>query len=508
MKRIFEHFWGIAGRMTPSQIVLLVMTAAVLVAGTLLIVNWASRQYYSPVYSNLSAEESGEVVDKLKELGISYQISDDGNTIRVPSGDVHEARMKLATAGLPSPQNIGYALFDQSSIGMTDFLQKVNYRRALEGELARTITGMEEVSATRVHLVIPEDHLFKEDQNPTSASVVLKLKGQGLTERQLKGITYLVASAVEGLTPGHVTLIDYSGNLLSSQEGSDETALLSSSQFELRKNVEKYLEQKAQTLLAGVIGPGRAVVRVTADLNFEQQSTQIESYDPDNVAIRSEQRSTQRGNQSESQPADQTGNPQTSTNTDNNEDIITNYEVPKTVKNIVGEIGAIDRLTVAVIVDGTYEEKVSPEGVTTQEFVERTPEEMTRLASIIKNAVGYSESRSDQFEIVNVPFDNHLLETSRQEIDGMTDYSNYIELGKKIGTGLLLIVGFFYVKKKLKKVMSTVAKYVPPPPPLRTLAEQEIEQLPQKPKLIDTMRAQAHGKNEEIAKVIKTMMSE
>lgn len=509
MKRILDHFWGLVGRMTPSQIVLLSLTAVAVIVGTLLILSWAKSQYYSPLYTGLSSEEAGEVVEKLQEMGVSYQIADNGSAINVPAGDVHEARMKLATAGLPSPKNIGYALFDQSSIGMTDFLQKVNFKRALEGELARTISEFDEVAAARVHLVIPEDHLFEEDQNPPSASVVLKLRGINLAQRQLKGISYLVASAVEGLLPDQVTLIDYSGNLLSSQTSSDESAMLSATQFDMRKNVENYLERKAQTLLASVIGANKSIVRVTADLNFEKTNTQVESFDPDNVAIRSEQRTSQKGNQSENIPSEAAASAQTSTVTDNTEDIITNYEVPRTVKNITGEVGRIERLTVAVMVDGTYEETISPEGLSEQIYKERTQEELDRLAGIIKNAVGYSESRSDKFDIVNVPFDNSLLDNSKDELGSLADYSNYIEIAKKVGTGLLLLLGFFYFKKKAKRIVAAVAKYVPPPPaPARHITEQEIEQQPQKPKLIDTMKAQAEGKNEEIAKVIKTMMTE
>jgi flagellar M-ring protein FliF len=511
MKRIIEHLWSTVGRMAPSQIVLAVFVVVGVIGGTVLILTWAKAQYYVPLYSNLSAEEAGEVVNQLEVMGVGYEISDGGSSISVPSDVVDKTRMKLAAEGLPNPQNIGYALFDKSSIGMTDFLQKVNFRRALEGELARTIAGLEEVDGARVHLVIPEERLFEEDENPPSASVVLKLRGSSsLRKSQLRGISYLVASAVEGMAPENVTLIDYNGNLLSSERAGDETAMLSSTQFELRKNVEKYLEHKAETMLAGVIGPGRAIVRVTAELDFEQTSTVIESYDPDAIAIRSEQRTSQKATESSNQPTNGS-QAQTSKVDDNVEDIITNYEVPKTVSNVIGEVGTIKRLSIAVLVDGTYEETISPEGVEELEYISRTPEELNRFAAITKNAVGYSDTRQDQFEIVNVPFDNAMLETAREELDGSGNWSTYFKYGRQIGLILLLVVAFFYLKKRVKRVLSAIAKYVPPPPPpprAQTAEEQEIEQKPQKPKLIDTMKAQAQGKNEEIAKVIKTMMSE
>ncbi len=523
MKRLFEHFYGVVGRMAPSQILLAAIVVIGMVAGTIMIVSWARSQYYAPLYTGLSAEDAGKIVERLKEMKVAYQIGDNGGSVSVPSSDVYETRMTLATAGLPSPQNIGYALLDQTNIGMTDFLQKVNYRRALEGELARTITGLSEVAAARVHLVIPEDRLFREDQHAPTASVVLKLQGaMPLNKRQLQGVAYLVASSVEGMTPDKVTIIDSDGNLLSGVQASDESAMLSATQFDMRKNVEDYLEKKAQSLMAGVIGSGRAVVRVTAELNFEKSNTQIEQYDPDLVAIRSEQRTSQKGSQSEGSLA-QTGTAAeagaagaatipttapTNTSSDNSEDVITNYEVSRTIRNIIGEVGSIKRLTVAVMVDGAYKESKTPEGEITREYQARTQEELNRFASIIKNAVGFSDARADQFEIVSLPFDNTELETSRKELEEPSKLVTYLPLAKKVGTILLLLVAFLYIKKKLKRMFGAIAKYVPPPPPPLSLAEPEIAAKPQKPRLIDTMKTQAKGKNDEIAKVIKTMMAE
>lgn len=506
MKRILEHFYNVAGRMTPSQIILIIAVAAGIIIGTVLIINWAKSEYYTPLYTNLSAEDAGRIVERLQEMGVSYEIGDKGAAISVPSGQVYETRMKLASAGLPNSKNIGYALFDETNIGVTDFVQKVNFRRALEGELAKTISGLSEISAARVHLVIPEDKLFKEDENPASASVVVKLGGTTLSRSQVNGIAYLVASSVEGMSAENVTIIDYDGNMLSSQHSGDPTATLTATQFEMRKNVESYLENKAQTLLNSVVGPGRSIVRVTADLSFEQNKTQIEEYDPDQVAIRSEQRSSREGAESQAEP----GQPPTTTMSvsDDATDIITNYEVSRTVKNIIGEVGNIKRLTVAVMVDGNYEESTSPEGVTTEEFIERSPEELQRLSSIIQNAVGYAESRNDKFEIVSVPFNHNFLVDSREELDTMSQWNTYIEWGKKIGLVLLLIAAFFYLKKKLVKVFKAIAQYIPPPPPPQSMAEETITQKPQKPKLIDTMKEQTRGKNEEIAKVIKTIMTD
>jgi flagellar M-ring protein FliF len=507
MKRIFDHFYELIGRMTPSQVVLAALVVVGVIAGTVVIFNLARSQYFVPLYSNLSSEDAGKIIEKLREMKVQYEIVDGGASISVPSDDVYETRMKLASNGLPSPQNIGYALFDETNLGMTDFVQKLNYRRALEGELARTIGSLTEVSAARVHMTIPEDKLFKEDQNAPSASVVLKLNGgTTLAKRQLQGIAYIVASSVEGMKPEDVTIIDYDGNLLTAPQSNDPSAMMSATQFEMRKNVESYLEQKAQSMLSGVIGGGRAVVRVSAELNFEQNNTQIEEYNPDLVAVRSEQRTASKGNEQESVP----GAPPVTTSSNSNDanDIITNYEVSKTIKSIIGEVGSIKRLTVAVMVDGNYEDVESPEGEAQKKFINRTPEELDRFGSIIKNAVGYSEARSDLFTIVDLPFDNSILEVSRKQLDSTGQWETYLYYGKKVGLVLLAGLAFFYVKRKLKKIFVAIAKYVPPPPPAAPLPEETIQQKPQKPKLIDTMKVQTKGKPDEIAKVIRTIMAE
>jgi len=493
--------------MAPSQILLVSIVVIGVIVGAVVITNWARSQYYVALYTNLSGEEGGKIVERLNEMSVSYEITHGGTTINVPSSDLYETRMKLATLGLPNADNIGYALFDRSNIGMTDFLQKVNYKRAIEGELARTISGLNEISAARVHLVMPEERLFKEDQNSPSASIMLKLSGTSqLTKSQLKGITYLVASSVEGMSPEKVTVVDDSGNLLTSQSTNDETAMFSSNQFELRMNVEKYLERKAQSLLASVVGAGRSTVRVTVELDFQQQNTQIETYDPDKTVLRSEQRTTQKGSEQQAVP----GQSQTTTTNDNLEDVITNYEVSRTVQNIIGEVGKIKRMTVAVLVDGTYKTETSPEGEGIQEYSPRTPEELNNLSAIVKNSIGYDQARGDFFEIVNLPFENSFMGTSRGELENADKWNTYMYYGKKVGTVLLLLFAFMYLKKKLKKVFSMIAKYVPPlppPPPPISPVEPEIPAQPQKPKLVDTMKTQAEGKPEEIAKVIKTMMS-
>ncbi len=238
-KNLFKNLSEFARAMSPSQAIVLLGVVAGTIVALFVGGNWLGSVNYSVLYSNLESSDAGEITEYLAEEGIAFELSDGGATISVPSQDVYNVRISLASQGMPRSGNVGYSIFDESNLGMTEFLQNLNFRRALEGELMRTIMQLSDVEAARVHIVMPKDRLFKKDQQDATASVVLKLKhAGGLAKSQLSGITHLVASSVEGLQPDNISIIDYDGNLLSSQMGSDQLAGLSSSQLEVRKNVE------------------------------------------------------------------------------------------------------------------------------------------------------------------------------------------------------------------------------------------------------------------------------
>ena len=285
LTKLFKNIGSVVSQMSPSQVMMLLGVIAGTIIGGTYVVGWVGDTTYSTLYSGLDEAEAGEVVTYLSENKIPYQITGNGRTIEVPSSDVYQVRLSLASQGLPRGGNIGYSIFDQNNLGMTDFLQNLNFRRALEGELTRTITQLNEVQAARVHIVMPKERLFKEDQKEATASVVLKLSGLGLSKQKVNGISHLVASSVEGLKPANITILDYNGNLLSSGQKNDEVAGLSSSQLEANKQVEQYLENKAQTMLDGVLGLQKAIVRVTADLNFQQLERTSEIFDANSPSI-------------------------------------------------------------------------------------------------------------------------------------------------------------------------------------------------------------------------------
>ena len=384
------------------------------------------------LFSQLDSEDTRAIIQELGKQGVSYEVGEGGNTIQVPAERVHELRLQLASVGLPESAGVGFEIFDRTGLGVTPFTQQMNYRRALQGELARTISQISQVDRVRVHLVIPEKRLFASEQKPAQAAVVLTLKrGNPLGGTQVQGIVHLVASSVEGLDPSQVTVVDNHGEVLS-KNSADEDAQLTATQIETQRRVEHDLEQRVQTMLDQVLGRDKSVVRVTAPLEFRQVEITEESFDPNSQVVRSENRSQEKVTEKGSQA----GVPGVRSNVPNdlkptggsgpeeakrkNETL--NYEVNRKVSKIIEPTGAIKRLSVAVLVDGTYEAAASAEGqaedaVGDKKYVARSEQEIQNLIQIVKKAVGFSEDRGDQIEMVNVPFETPVLQEGEE---GMT----------------------------------------------------------------------------------------
>lgn len=508
----FKNLGGFIGRMSPGQVMMLLGVTAGSIVGMVFVVGWLTDLNYSRLYGNLQEDEAGEIVAYLNDNKIPFQLSDGGRTISVPSADVYRTRISVASEGLPRSGYVGYSIFDDNNLGMTDFLQNLNMRRALEGELTRTIMQLNAVQAARVHIVMPKERLFRDDQHRTTASVVLKLKSK-ISKRQVQGISHLVASSVEGLVPENITIVDYGGNLLTSAMASDALAGLSSSQLEMRMQVESYLEHKAQSMLDDVLGVGKSVIRVTASLNFEQVERTSETYDANAPSIRSEERTKTIASYS-----DKEGEDGESTRDDNTESFITNYELNKSVEHIVSAVGTIERLSVAVMVDGVYEEVEGADGVIELTYQPRPQGELDRLGAIVQNAVGFDPQRSDQIEIYNTEFSSNNLTDDRRLLDSMYQREFYMEIGQKVGYGLLLVFVFLYAKKRAKKLFAALATLMPPAKAQVTQVEIEpvVEEEPakaiipkqRKPRLVDQMQETAKERPDEIARVIKTLMIE
>lgn len=518
LKQVLAQLSEIVKRMSVSQVIMLVAIVVGSIVGISTVAGWVGKVTYQPLYTNLDASEASEITGYLSEKGIAYRLSAGGTTVEVSENNLYEARLSLASQGLPNSGNVGYSIFDETNLGMTDFLQKLNFRRALEGELARTISALNEVKTARVHIVMPESKLFSEQQKETTASIVLKLRHSGgLTKHQVSAITHLVASSVEGLQTGNITIVDYAGNLLTSNGGGDKLASLTSSQMELTMAVENSLERKAQSMLDGVLGPGKSIVRVTGELNFEQYSRSSENYDPNMVAIRSEQKteSSDGTSRSDGEKGEDKADSQS-------EVVVTNYEVSKSVETVTRAIGDIKRISVAVLIDGTYKTIENGDGVNETVYEPRPQDELDRLGALVKNAIGFSQERNDQFEIVNIAFDKTYLNDQRTMLDEQYSREFYYDIGKKVVMILAAIFVLLYVRKKLKKFFVGLGQILPPVSGPRTRAAakkqaggppiEEIEELPEidmeqrRPKLLDQMQKVAKEEPDEIAKVIRTMM--
>ena len=257
-------------RLTPVQRIGLLFFLAVGMAVIPVLLIMGSEPDMSVLFSNVQEEDVQVIVSRLEGQNVPYQLGPGGNTIMVPNDRVHQLRMQLAAEGLPEAGDVGFEIFDRSSFGVGEFAQKVNYRRALQGELTRTISQMPDVQRARVHLVIPERRLFSSDREPASAAVVITpRRGKTLSAAQVQGVVHLVSSSVEGLEPSHVTVVDSRGQVLS-QPKEEVQAQLTGSQLELRREMERDLERRVQTMLDQVLGVNKSVVRISADLDFRQ----------------------------------------------------------------------------------------------------------------------------------------------------------------------------------------------------------------------------------------------
>ncbi|MCP3952518.1 MAG: flagellar M-ring protein FliF, partial [Desulfobacterales bacterium] len=395
----------------------LFLLVAATMSGFILLMTWASRPEYQILFSDLSMEDSAAIFEKLKERKIPYQIAANGKTILVPQEQVYELRLELASQGLTRGSSVGFELFDNTRLGMTEFMQNVNYQRALQGELSRTINQFDEVESSRVHLVMANKSIFTEKAEPATASVILMLKsGRKLNYNQVQGIVNLVSSSISGLSSENVTIVDNDGKLLTRGDKNAEGSNLSTDQLAFQERLEKKLEDRVKTMLENALGSGKAIVRLSASMNFDQREQTEERYLADNRVVRSEKVHDERRNSSKSVPSGvpgavpnmtSRGGAQASKGTGTSlqtADRVVNYEIGKVISRVVMPTGKVERISVAVMIDGHYRRVENKEGVTEFIYIPRTDEEMTKFENIIKSAVNYNTERGDKIEVVNIPF--------------------------------------------------------------------------------------------------------
>lgn len=466
-----KDFWN---SITMTQRMFIGILSTVLVATFISLVVWLSRPEFNILYANLNPEDANRVVKSLEAKQVPYRLDENGTVIMVPADQVYGLRINLAGENILTGQGVGFEIFDDLKVGVTDFVQKLNYRRALEGELGRTISEFPSVEYARVHLVIPNRSLFIEEQQQPSASVLLKLSGSKKMEgRDVQAIVNLVTMAVAGLEKNRVSIADTSGKVLYQPDEDGSIDGLTRTQLDFKTRMQQGLERRIEELLMPVVGAGRVIARVNADLDFSQRTIRKELYDPEKTVVRSEQRSEE--NQQGSARLDSgvpdpnfrgdglTGN--NSNQTANRETRTTNYEINKEEQNIVANVGDIDRLTVAVIVDGTYE--TQEDG--SQVFVPRSEEELNRIRQLVANAVGYDSARGDTIEVSNIPFSGIEIEPPQSAAAIIADYA--LRFGKPMLNALLV---FLFLVLVVRPVILALIR-----PKVEGRVIEELEGLPQ-----------------------------
>jgi len=451
-----KTLWG--GRNLPQQVMLGGLAVSLLAVFILLVV-WLNQPDYKILYSNLFPEDASRVVEQLKQQKIDYKIEDGGRTVLVPMDQVYQLRLDIAGQGLLHGDGLGFELFDSVKIGQTDFVQRINYQRALQGELSRTITEFPEIERARVHIVMPHKSLFIEEQAPPTASVVLKLiEGKELNKKQLEAIVNLMALSVEGLDKSQVTVADVAGKLLYQANADDSVQGLTLGQLEYRSTLQRNIEQRIEQLLTPVVGIGKVIARVNADVDFSQKTITRDIYDPSSSVVRSEQFSEE---QTRGRANIEGGEPDPnfrgdgfsgslSSQDSTRETRTTNFEINKEQQSIVVPVGEIDRLSVAVIVDGTWQK---PEDGGEPVWVARSPAEIARITDLVKNAVGFDTRRGDAIEVSNISFGEPDLFGEPSVMQTMLEYMQ--RLGKPLLNGLLI---FLFLMLVVRPVVLSLIK--------------------------------------------------
>jgi flagellar M-ring protein FliF len=428
----------------------------------------------SPVFTDLTPEDSAAIVKDLERQAIPYEIKNDGAIILVPRDRMTRIRMKLAEGGLPKGGGVGYEIFDKSdTLGATSFVQNINHLRALEGELARTIKAIDRVQAARVHLVLPERPLFSRDKVEPSASIVLRVRG-ALEANQVRSIRHLVASAVNGLKPQRVSIVDEAGTLLADGAASDVTGGISGSVEERQAGYEKRLKEQVESIVSSVVGPGRARVQLSAEFDFNRITETLDKFDPEGRVLRSSQtreesaasgnqegqvtvgnelpgaqQNQQAGGQGAGQPA------QIQRDQSKKSEEIVNYEISRSTKTQVTEGGRVKRISAAVLVDGSYAKNEKGETA----YQPRTKEELDRIGALVRSAIGFDQKRGDQIEIVNLRF----AESPAAPITEPTGFLSFLQLTKDdimravelaVMALLGLVVLLFVVRPLVRRILT------------------------------------------------------
>lgn len=455
-------------KLGPQKLMALGAVALALMAFFAFIIMRVTAPTMTTLFTDMTLQDSTAVARELDQRGIKYEIRNDGGTVMVPKDNVLRLRMDLASKGLPQGGGVGYEIFDKSdSMSTTSFVQNVNQLRALEGELSRTIRSLDRVQNARVHLALPEKQLFQRDKKEARASIVLKVRGD-LEAGQVRAIRHLVATAVEGLKPDRVSVVDEAGRLLADGSGDSQDGTIAAA--EKQQGFERRVRQQVEEIVASVVGRGRARVQVAAEMDFNRVQQTQESFDPESRVVRSTQTRNENNVSNEARDGQVTVNNELpgangqNANSANreasqkNEETV-NYEISKTVRTEVIEGGRVKRLSVAVLVDGNYNRGANGQ----PEYQSRAPDELERINALVRSAIGFDQRRGDTIEVINLRFAEappvidlkELTMFERLFTFSKDDTFRMLELGV---LGLVTIFVFLFVIRPLMATISAPEK--------------------------------------------------
>jgi flagellar M-ring protein FliF len=447
-----------------SRLMAMVAVTTALIAFFAFVILRVTTPQMTTLFTDLSTEDSSGIIKDLERQAIPFELRNDGALIMVPKDKVTRLRMKLAEGGLPKGGGVGYEIFDKSdALGTTSFVQNINHLRALEGELARTIRAIDRIQAARVHLVLPERPLFSRETPEPSASIVVRVRG-ALEPQQIRAIRHVVASAVNGLKPQRVSIVDEAGQLLADGAKGDADNAIGD---ERRAGFEKRMRNQVEAIISSVVGAGRARVQLSADFDYNKITQTSDKYDPEGRVLRSSQ------TREESSATAENGGQVTVNNElpgnanrdgasvardqSKKSEETNNYEISRTTKTEVTEVGRVNRISVAVLVDGSYVKNEKGEQV----YQERSKEQLDRIAALVRSAIGFDQKRGDQVEVVNLKFAEAPVVPPVAEPTGLLgmlqftkdDVMYVIELGVMMMLGLVVL--FMVIRPLVKRILAS-----------------------------------------------------
>ena len=441
-----------------------------IVGGSIIGLSFLQKENFQPLFTGLAVEDASMIVAKLKEQKVPYKLGLGGTTVYVPKEKIFDLRLTLASQNaLPGNSGVGFELFDKTSYGMTEFMQNINYKRAIQGELARTINQIPEVKTSRVHIALSERTLFYDREKEATASIFLKLKpGKTIPKDQVAGIVQFVAGSIEGLKAENITVIDSSGKILYKSGDSNSPIVLSSQQYELQKNVERKLEESIQSLLNTFLPASRSIVRASIDLNLRKVEIVEEEYNPQKAVVVTSKTSKEMiANKSlkaggvpgvtsntpgAQQAKDVNKDNQDKAKESEREEEHRTYELSKTMRKIAEPYGDIKRLSLAVVVDGKYEKVKGQKGEESR-YSPRSQKELNDIKNLVARAVGFNEERGDKLEVLSAPFETDSAVDEKGFMETTSKKEMLYDIGKYVFYLTILLSVFIFVLKPLMGIL-------------------------------------------------------